>query len=66
MARRRIPATRRGLVNAAKHAPGQRVSVRLEYGGDDVSLTVVNDLPPSGGHVPGSVVCPSTVDAATG
>jgi signal transduction histidine kinase len=36
------------LVNAAKHAPGQRVSVRLDYG-DEVSLTVVNDLP---GHGP--------------
>ena len=36
------------LVNAAKHAPGQRVSVRLDYGGDDVSLTVVNDLPGDG------------------
>jgi signal transduction histidine kinase len=54
------------LVNAAKHAPGQRVSIRLEYGGDDVSLTVVNDLPPSGGPVPGSVVCPSTVDGGYG
>jgi signal transduction histidine kinase len=37
------------LVNAAKHAPGQRVSVRLDYGGDEVSLTVVNDL---SGHGP--------------
>jgi signal transduction histidine kinase len=54
------------LVNAAKHAPGQRVSVRLEYGGDDVSLTVVNDLPPSGGPAPGSAVCPSTVDGGYG
>src|SRR6201992_3639657 len=36
------------LVNAAKHAPGQRISIRLEYGGDDVSLTVVNDVPPRG------------------
>src|ERR1700753_4012312 len=36
------------LVNAAKHAPGERVSVRLDYGPGDVSLTVVNDLPGDG------------------
>ncbi len=54
------------LVNAAKHAPGQRISVRLEYGGDDVSLTVVNDLPPRGAPATGSAVCPSTVDGGYG
>jgi signal transduction histidine kinase len=32
------------MVNAAKHAPGQRVAVRLDYGQDDVRLTVVNGL----------------------
>jgi signal transduction histidine kinase len=32
------------LVNAAKHAAGQSVSVRLDYGEHDVRLTVVNDL----------------------
>jgi len=32
------------LVNAAKHAPGQRVAVRLDYGAHDVRLTVVNGL----------------------
>ncbi|MDR2987794.1 MAG: histidine kinase, partial [Nocardiopsaceae bacterium] len=34
------------LVNAAKHAAGQPVSVRLDYGDADVRLTVCNDLPP--------------------
>jgi signal transduction histidine kinase len=56
------------LVNAAKHAPGQRVSVRLDYGGDDVSLTVVNDLPGNGtgtGTGP-TVPCPHTVDGGYG
>lgn len=32
------------LVNAAKHAAGQDVAVRLEYGNHDVRLTVVNPL----------------------
>ncbi len=33
------------LINAAKHAEGRRVAVRLDYGDHDVRLTVVNDLP---------------------
>jgi signal transduction histidine kinase len=37
------------LVNAAKHAAGQRVAVRLDYGDTDVRLTVRNDLPPGSG-----------------
>lgn len=32
------------LVNAAKHAAGQCVAVRLDYGDTDVLLTVRNDL----------------------
>jgi len=38
------------LVNAAKHAAGQRVAVRLDYGDADVRLTVRNDLAPGGGR----------------
>jgi signal transduction histidine kinase len=34
------------LVNAAKHAAGQPVAVRLDYGDADIRLTVRNDLPP--------------------
>ena len=34
------------LVNAAKHAAGQPVAVRLDYSVADVRLTVRNDLPP--------------------
>jgi signal transduction histidine kinase len=37
------------LVNAAKHAEGQPVAVRLDYGDADVRLTVRNDLPPDAG-----------------
>ena len=33
------------LVNAAKHAAGQGVSVRLDYSDTDVRLTIRNDLP---------------------
>ena len=54
------------LVNAAKHAPGQRVSVRLDYGGDDVSLTVVNDLPGDGPAPDTAAPCPHTVDGGYG
>jgi len=32
------------MVNAAKHAPGQRVTIRLDYGENDVRLSVVNGL----------------------
>ena len=32
------------LVNAAKHAPGEPIEVRLDYGQGDVTLTVVNHL----------------------
>jgi signal transduction histidine kinase len=38
--------TQEALVNAAKHAAGQPVEVRLDYGDADVRLTVRNDLPP--------------------
>jgi signal transduction histidine kinase len=34
------------LVNAAKHAAGQRVAVRLDYGEANIRLTVRNDLAP--------------------
>jgi signal transduction histidine kinase len=34
------------LVNAAKHAAGQPVTLSLEFGATDIQLTVRNDLPP--------------------
>jgi signal transduction histidine kinase len=37
------------LVNAAKHAAGQEVAVRLDYRDADVRLAVANDLAPAGG-----------------
>jgi signal transduction histidine kinase len=40
------------LVNAVKHATGQRVSVHLDYRPDRVRLTVVNDLSVASGHDP--------------
>jgi signal transduction histidine kinase len=54
------------LVNAAKHAPGQRISIRLDYGADDVSLAVVNDLPGDGDPAPAPVASPHTVDGGYG
>src|SRR6202012_4142040 len=57
------------LVNAAKHAPGERVSVRLDYGPGDVSLTVVNDLPGDGATArpaTGAAISPHTVDGGYG
>jgi signal transduction histidine kinase len=46
--------TQESLVNAAKHAAGQPVEVRLDYGDADVRLTVRNDLPPGPGPGRGS------------
>jgi len=37
------------LVNAAKHAPGQQVTLGLEFGPSDIRLTVRNDLSPGAG-----------------
>jgi signal transduction histidine kinase len=43
------------MVNAAKHAPDQQVTVRLDYGEHDVRLSVVNRLNGTGAQVrPGS------------
>ena len=41
------------LVNAAKHAPGQQVAVRLDYGDDGVRLSVTNHLDGTGAPAPG-------------
>jgi signal transduction histidine kinase len=39
-----LRAAQEAMVNAAKHAPGQRVAVRLDYGDNDVRLSIVNAL----------------------
>jgi signal transduction histidine kinase len=39
-----LRAVQEALVNAAKHAPGEPIAVRLDYGQDDVRLSVVNHL----------------------
>jgi signal transduction histidine kinase len=39
-----LRAAQEAMVNAAKHAPGQRVAVRLDYGDHDVRLSVINGL----------------------
>jgi signal transduction histidine kinase len=39
--------TQEALVNAAKHAAGHGVAVRLDYGDADVRLTVRNDVDPA-------------------
>jgi signal transduction histidine kinase len=51
------------LVNAAKHASGQPVTVRLDYGNTDVRLTVRNDLAPGIDPGPAAV---STVNGGYG
>ncbi|QMU71123.1 sensor histidine kinase [Streptacidiphilus sp. P02-A3a] len=51
------------LINAAKHAGGQRIAVRLDFGADQVRLTVVNDLAPGRAHRPASA---SGVDGGYG
>jgi len=54
------------LVNAAKHAAGRAVSIRIDYGDRDVRLTVSNDLPDGArrDRPDGSVA--STVDGGYG
>jgi len=42
------------LINAAKHAAGRGVAVRLDYGNADVRLTVRNDLDPGIPDDPGA------------
>jgi signal transduction histidine kinase len=37
-------AVQEGLTNARKHAPGQRVSVRLDWGAGDVALRIENPV----------------------
>jgi signal transduction histidine kinase len=54
------------LVNAAKHAAGQPVAVRLDYGDADVRLTVRNDLPPGAGAGAGPPADVSTVNGGYG
>ncbi|MFI6818406.1 sensor histidine kinase [Nonomuraea sp. NPDC050328] len=52
-----LRTAREALTNAARHAPGERVTVALDYGERTIRLTVRNPLPertpvalPSGGH----------------
>ncbi len=52
------------LVNAAKHAAGQGVEVRLDYSDADVRLTVRNALPPGTGTASGPGM--STVNGGYG
>jgi signal transduction histidine kinase len=59
-----LRVTQEALVNAAKHAAGQSVQVRLDYGDADVRLTVRNDLPPGTGA--GAVGGLSTVNGGYG
>ena len=58
------------LMNAAKHAAGQRVAVRVEYRNAEVRLTVCNDLPPGAGTDnpagPGSPAGVGTVNGGYG
>jgi len=56
------------LVNAAKHAAGRGVAVRLDYGDADVRLTVRNDLDPDdlGAAGAGSPAGLSTVNGGYG
>ena len=53
------------LVNAAKHAAGRGVAVRMDYGDADVRLTVRNDLDP-GAADGGCPAGPSTVNGGYG
>jgi signal transduction histidine kinase len=47
-------AAQEGLTNAAKHAPGSAVTVRLAFAPDSIELTVTDDGSPEG-HAPGAL-----------
>jgi signal transduction histidine kinase len=53
------------LINAAKHAAGHGVAVRLDYGDADVRLTIRNDLDPAASGAD-SLATVSTVDGGYG
>ena len=42
-----VRLTREALTNAARHAPGEKVSVTVEYGEGVLRLSVLNGLPPA-------------------
>jgi len=46
-----LRAAQEAMVNAAKHAPGQPVAICLDYGDNDVRLSVVNGLDGTGASV---------------
>jgi signal transduction histidine kinase len=54
------------MVNAAKHAPGQPVAVRLDYGEDSVRLSVVNGLDGAGAPAGDGAGAPSRRPGSTG
>ncbi len=45
-------AAQEALTNARKHAPGEPVTLRLGYGPDEVTLSVVNPIPPRPAETP--------------
>jgi signal transduction histidine kinase len=47
-----LRAAQEAMVNAARHAPGQPVAVRLDYRADEVRLSVVNGLDDASGPPP--------------
>ena len=54
------------MVNAAKHAPGQPVAIRLDYGEKDVRLSVVNGVDEAGAPVRDGLGAPVRRPGSTG
>ncbi|HLN65687.1 MAG TPA: sensor histidine kinase [Streptosporangiaceae bacterium] len=54
------------MVNAAKHAPGLPVAIRLDYGENDVRLSVVNGLDGAGAPVRNGAGAPVQRPGSTG
>jgi signal transduction histidine kinase len=61
-----IRTAQEALVNTAKHAPQQPVSVGLRYGEDGVQMTVSNPLPAAGQDDPDPAAAFGTVNAGYG
>jgi signal transduction histidine kinase len=60
-----VRTAQESLVNAAKHAPGQPISIDLRYDEDGIRMTVVNDLAEAASATDG-VPVPQTINGGYG
>jgi len=61
-----VRTAQESLVNAAKHAPGQPIDMRLRYDEHDIRMTITNDLTPDAEAAPEGASALQTVDGGYG